>query len=948
MWQPSEAQQSRIEAVTDWLLANMPSLWRFDDWLDPKYGCLRDGMTLGGGKMETLWPVTLGALRTAFGEAELHRYLTDFYCFPAANRLSKHRDPNYQSYYIHLLINDCLERYFQKNRDDDSQRLMLERVRHILRTPLAAAENPQAHRYDLCGAFFVPDLRNLCLILEKNLDFAAYETECRALLTGEWQAEIGDDEIKSSYALYYNYLGVLVRPAMLPLLARDAFSYEEYRRLMRGTPEFIESELLTEPDTEQDNLGQQRLRNYTHRLAWEAAQALDAPNLRVLNQFYYTPPTEGKWLVKGCEHIEANGYSVKEVGNTYEPLSRALLFMLGIAGLGAEESDDSLAEQLKRFSAKTLWLVFPFAGAGQKAVLHALGEEDLRTFHEYFFHLAGAQPYTPKPSTRDFSNSENPQSGVINQTELAAALKTVTGKEKSLEQYFKTLKGSLIGFKNSLLLVQAFRGEQRESIEKSVTKHFQTAIKAYGLLPLDSRQDLIDRYAMLKRVWKAASQYGAERQANTRAAVSAGLSNLATRAGYRDPARLEWDLEAEISQGAPQGTQTLGEWEVTVAFEGIKPVLRVSKQGKALKSVPAGLRKLPEYAPLKETLERLKEQAGRFRRSLEQMMNDGERIPLAEVEKLTRIPAVAFLLGNLLGLDEQGHLGFIEPASLSLHDGTHSVPIAGALRIAHVHDLYTRDCLSEWQQRIVAGQRVQPFKQVFRELYLLTPAEQETSTYSNRFAGHTINSSVAYRLLQGRGWNFTSGDEVEVYKRLPEANALAYWVFADAWHFFTEQDTLNTDQLAFLRKREAVPLADIPPRVFSEIMRDADLVVSVANVSEDNTYWSSELRQHRASVARTIAENLGLAGVRFEDNFAFVAGKLASYRIHLGSGNIHIGDGNYLCIVPDRSQSKTDSLYLPFADADAKITEILSKILLLKNDHKIQDETILAQIRRGK
>jgi len=32
----------------------------------------------------------------------------------------------------------------------------------------------------------------------------------------------------------------------------------------------------------------------------------------------------------------------------------------------------------------------------------------------------------------------------------------------------------------------------------------------------------------------------------------------------------------------------------------------------------------------------------------------------------------------------------------------------------------------------------------------------------------------------------------------------------------------------------------------------------------------------------------------------------------------------------------------------AKLTEILSKILLLKNDHKIKDETILSQIRRGK
>ncbi len=72
-------------------------------------------------------------------------------------------------------------------------------------------------------------------------------------------------------------------------------------------------------------------------------------------------------------------------------------------------------------------------------------------------------------------------------------------------------------------------------------------------------------------------------------------------------------------------------------------------------------------------------------------------------------------------------------------------------------------------------------------------------------------------------------------------------------------------------------------------------------------------------------------------------GKLARYRVHLGSAVIHIEPGNYLCIVPDRWGKTHDKLFLPFADEhDSKISEIL----LLLADDRIKDESILRQIRR--
>jgi len=53
------------------------------------------------------------------------------------------------------------------------------------------------------------------------------------------------------------------------------------------------------------------------------------------------------------------------------------------------------------------------------------------------------------------------------------------------------------------------------------------------------------------------------------------------------------------------------------------------------------------------------------------------------------------------------------------------------------------------------------------------------------------------------------------------------------------------------------------------------------------------------------------------------------------------------CVVPDRADGQRGSFFLPFADAEPKTSEVISKILLLANDHKIKDPSILAQIERA-
>ena len=162
------------------------------------------------------------------------------------------------------------------------------------------------------------------------------------------------------------------------------------------------------------------------------------------------------------------------------------------------------------------------------------------------------------------------------------------------------------------------------------------------------------------------------------------------------------------------------------------------------------------------------------------------------------------------------------------------------------------------------------------------------------------------------------------------------------------------------------PLADIPPLVFTEAMRDVDLFVGVASVGNDPTwrdrgpepvrrYWEDyafgELTasaQARRAVLERLLPRLAIAPrCALEDRFLVVRGDLRTYRIHLGSGNTLMEPNNqYLCIVPSRTtDDAAGGVFLPF-EGDAQLAVILSKALLLAADRAIADPTITRQIGR--
>jgi hypothetical protein len=283
-----------------------------------------------------------------------------------------------------------------------------------------------------------------------------------------------------------------------------------------------------------------------------------------------------------------------------------------------------------------------------------------------------------------------------------------------------------------------------------------------------------------------------------------------------------------------------------------------------------------------------------------------------------------------------------------------------------------------WRDWLDRHQIRQPFKQAYREIYILTDAERRTDTYSNRFAAHIIRQHQFSALCHERGWRYTlqgNWDSANTPTlHLPQWNLrVEFWVQSLAGEAEISGPGiylhLSTDQVRFYRQDEVepMPLASVLPLVFSEVLRDVDLFVGVASVGNDpnwsdggpaglyRDYWHSysfgdlsQTAQTRKAVLERIVPRLKIAErCSFADKFLIVHGDLRSYKIHLGSGNILMSPNDeYLCIVPKPSSTEmSGKVFLPF-EGDNLLSVILSKAFLLAQDSKIKDPTIVNQIRR--
>lgn len=510
------------------------------------------------------------------------------------------------------------------------------------------------------------------------------------------------------------------------------------------------------------------------------------------------------------------------------------------------------------------------------------------------------------------------------------------------------------GHKRAQLFADAMLGKVKKTdLKKRITeKRNQDAVRAYGLLPLarGARRDndILDRYKLFQEFLRGSRQFGSQRKDSEKRAVNVGMDNLARTAGYADPQRLAWAMEAREVSDMKDGRLEVVVDDVRVVLEvdeQAKVTTHVWRDDKVLKSIPAKLGKQKEIKALKARATSLRRQASRIRLSLEQAMCRGDVFSGAELQELMAHPLLGAYLRRLVLMGEVG-MGYPEAEGLALRGLGGAMVAVGSgdqLRIAHPFDLLETGLWHHWQQDCFEFEVVQPFKQLFRELYVLTAAEKKKKIESERYAGHQVNPSQALALLGARGW--VARPEEGVFRTFHELNLIATLSFEEYFFSPGEVEGLTISSASFHNRETGnpVPLESLPAAVFSEVMRDLDLVVSKAHRGGVDPEATASTVEMRASLLKETFRLLKIDHFEQKGDHIVIRGERASYSLHLGSGIIHTMPGGMLFIVPVHAQHR-GRLFIPFADDDPKTAEIISKALMLARDKEIKDPQILEQL----
>lgn len=481
-------------------------------------------------------------------------------------------------------------------------------------------------------------------------------------------------------------------------------------------------------------------------------------------------------------------------------------------------------------------------------------------------------------------------------------------------------------------------------------KRNKDLVASYALIPLlknkGKSKDMLRRYKFLQKFLKDSKQFGAQRRASEAKAVEIALDNLARNAGFNDVTRLIWTAETDIIKELKNYFEPKKILDVNVYIkidEFGKSSIICEKNGKELKALPAKLKKDKYVEELKEVQKNLKDQYSRSRKMLEEAMEDEVEFYVYEIENIMQnnnvimplIRDLVFKVGDDMGFYRDKELVSVEDKRISLENND-------SIKIAHALDLHNSRDWAKYQRYLFDNGIKQPFKQVFRELYVKTGDEIGKDT-TLRYSGNQIQPAKTIEVLKTRRWVIDGEEGLQkvYYKQniIAKIYALADW-FSPA---DIEPPTLEYVEFYHRKTFKKLLIDEIPNLIFTEVMRDVDLAVSVAHVGGVDPETSHSTIQMRKAIVEFNLPLFGLNNVSFTEKHALIKGTLAEYSVHLGSGLVHQKAGSVINVLPVHSQHR-GKLFLPFVDEDPKTAEIMSKIVMFAEDGKIKDPSILSQI----
>ena len=482
-------------------------------------------------------------------------------------------------------------------------------------------------------------------------------------------------------------------------------------------------------------------------------------------------------------------------------------------------------------------------------------------------------------------------------------------------------------------------------------KRNKDLLLSLAIIPSQSRDDILQRYEFIQNFARQSRQFGAQRRASEGEAARFALKNLAVTAGYSDDTRLTLSMETQLVREhmAYFAPNDISGYEVLIAVENGKPSLRFAKGGKALKSAPAAIKKEQAFVEIKGFCDKLRQQYSRTVKMFELAMEERSSFGFGELCMLCENPVIRPIVEQLVFVSAEGEFvsGLVGDGVLTDAAG-HAVTPAETfpLRVAHPFDLYAHKVWADYQKLFLEkGEKegvLQPFRQVFRELYVKLPEELEKEK-SLLFAGHQIQTSRTVGALKNRRWvaDYENGLQKVYYK---DDIIASLYAVAD-WFSPSDIEAPTLEGVFFVNRRtyEPIRIKDIPDIVYSEVMRDVDLAVSVAHAGGVDPETSHSTVEMRKVILAFNLQLFGIRNVRLEKNHAIIEGKHAKYSVHLGSGVIHRFGGHQINVLAVQSGKKS-KLFLPFIDEDPKTAEIMTKVLTFAQDDKIKDPYIMQQI----
>lgn len=270
--------------------------------------------------------------------------------------------------------------------------------------------------------------------------------------------------------------------------------------------------------------------------------------------------------------------------------------------------------------------------------------------------------------------------------------------------------------------------------------------------------------------------------------------------------------------------------------------------------------------------------------------------------------------------------------------------------------------VNSWRKYCMQHHLKQPIRQAFREVYRANAGGEKKADH---FEGHVVKQQQYNALCKARGWSCGDFSHQDSNIKLPAYGLAVDFHIADQWSdsYSSSGGYLQvTGCVSFKQDRKDITPAKVHPVAFSEVMRDLDMIVSVAGIGYEYEPVAEVMEKVRTYCEASTKRDLSPIGIIRRDilallipqtafserysvdgQYLFVRGELASYKIHIGSGDVWNAATNGWIPIDPKMSAKTANLFLP-DEGDIMLTVILSKAYLLAEDNLIADKGLLDKI----